>query len=166
MKVLFIIVFVNNPALADSMSSFGFVLDGISFNVSWQDSFRRGRFKRCSILLGTTDQESVSDIAPFATNGTINYTNFNNSLGHLRAFFPAFAKQTSVAFVNQVVKMYLKADELNSQLMNYFRVFERILTDSVFRGPTLHLAEYYARNDQNVFLYLYSYCLSLKREHS
>jgi carboxylesterase type B len=159
----------NNSQLAYQkfVSLFPLVIDGLEFKELAKDTFRKNDFKKCNILTGFTTKETsdlVTISSYFGSNqfeyelkANLNYSYFKFLLDDYFSYYPTYNNNN---FIDNLIDLYIPSYELLDETTNYYNHFIRITTDQLFRCPALHLAEYYAKLNLNVYVYLYGYRIS------
>jgi len=127
------------------------------------DSFPKGNFKNCSLLIGWNSKDYIYKYWGYSLANLLEYeTSVNNNFSIFYSLvnetFSSYSSNLTVlkSFVDNAAQIY--APKNNN--ISYFLTYIDVATDTAFRFPSLKLAEYLSTKNPNVFAYTYGHHIS------
>lgn len=126
------------------------------------DSFPKGNFKNCSLLIGWNSKDyiykywgySLADLLAYEASVNNNFSLFYSLVNDT---FSSYSTNLTVLkdFVDNAAQIYTPPNTIS-----YFLKYIDAATDTAFRFPSLKLAEYISTKNPNVFAYTYGHHIS------
>lgn len=144
------------------------VADGIDFSSSPENLFKKGKVKKCNILIGSNTKERAffmkSNLNEYENKSTGDLSYVRDLLRKYFFQFPIQRHEPEIRnlkeFLNKVIGLYLTPSDIKNKTGDFFDFYIKALTDARYRCPANELAETYSNLNQSAFVYLNGYHIS------
>jgi hypothetical protein len=139
------------------------IMDNIVFNQSIDSLLRTGQIKKCKIITGFTSDEfgfflplywQLNETNNFGFTG-FNFKNFEYLVNYALYYYPDFPLRLDSNIFDELVNAYFNLVESVKNLSYpvYLNYFIQLMSDFSFVCPNLELAESYANQQLDAYVY-------------